>query len=94
MVKANTNQQGWININWKLHPDVQKLGPREIETEIWNATAKAGTLIVPGSWFQPDPLIILPTLFFRINFASLQPEQMPEATKRFGDALRSSFKLD
>ena len=35
------------------------LGPKDIETEIWNATAKAGTLIVPGSWFQPDPTLTL-----------------------------------
>ena len=76
-----------------MHPSAEMLGPKDIETEIWNATAKAGTLIVPGSWFQPDPTLTLFTMFFRINYASLQPELMPEATKRFGDALRESFQL-
>jgi aromatic amino acid aminotransferase I len=84
---------GWVRINWQLHPSAEMLGPKDIETEIWNATAKAGTLIVPGSWFQPDPTLTLSTMFFRINYASLQPELMPEATKRFGDALRESFQL-
>ncbi|KAF2469124.1 PLP-dependent transferase [Lindgomyces ingoldianus] len=83
----------WIKINWLLHPLARQIGQRGVEMQIYDTAIKAGVLVVPGTWFQPDPSIALLDVFFRITYASLTPDVMPEAVERFGEALRSCFEV-
>lgn len=77
-----------------MHPRSQSHGPRAIEQELYERTIQNGALVVPGSWFQADATAVLPNMYFRTTFASLPCEQMTEAIRRFGVAIRLSFGLD
>ena len=65
----------------------------EIEEEIFNSCISRGVLVARGSWFRTEQDKPLKELFFRATFASASAENMNEAIRRFGHAVRESFGL-
>lgn len=50
---------------------------------------------MPGSWFLPDEGNSgMSEVFFRITYAAASVEDMREAVRRFGMALREVFRLE
>ncbi|KAL4803477.1 pyridoxal phosphate-dependent transferase [Aspergillus unguis] len=83
----------WIEIDWKKHPEVASGKTRDsIEDALFHAAIGNGVLISRGSWFKASGLSE-DKMFFRATFASASEENITEAIKRFGDALRAEFKL-
>ncbi|KKK19848.1 hypothetical protein ARAM_005446 [Aspergillus rambellii] len=83
----------WIQINWEKHPGLSSGKTREaIEEEVFHAAVKNGVLVSRGSWFKAKGLDEN-KMFFRTTFAAASSENITEAIKRFGDALRTEFGL-
>lgn len=82
----------WLRVR---HPDVgrRQRSAADVEEEIFRLCIDKGVLVARGSWFaaeldkdkQPGE-----DLFFRATFAAAAPEQMREAIRRFGEAVRAS----
>ncbi|KAI4205622.1 MAG: hypothetical protein LQ346_001406 [Caloplaca aetnensis] len=84
----------WIKVHWKKHPWVHEgKGVLEIEDKIWRAGCDKGVLSAKGSWSraEADPG---DDMFFRTTFATAGAEDMTEAIRRFGEALRAEFGLE
>jgi len=86
----------WIEVEWTRHPlaaKVQKgeMSMEELEDRIWLRVIEEGTLLIKGSWFQADRGKQLDKMFFRGTFAAAKSEQITEAVRRVGSALRSEF---
>ncbi|KAI9376057.1 pyridoxal phosphate-dependent transferase [Aspergillus egyptiacus] len=83
----------WIEIDWKKHPEVASGKTRDsIEETLFHASVDNGVLVSRGSWFKAAGRSE-DKMFFRATFASASEENITEAIKRFGDALRVEFKL-
>ncbi|PKY01582.1 amino acid aminotransferase [Aspergillus campestris IBT 28561] len=83
----------WIQIDWQKHPGLASGKTREaIEQEIFQAAVDNGVLVSRGSWFTASGLRE-ESMFFRATFAAASAENIEEAIKRFGDALRIQFGL-
>lgn len=65
----------------------------EIEEEIFMAAVDQGALVMPGSWFYAEKDVRHDTLFFRATYAAAPFDQIHEAIRRFGVAVRLSFAL-
>lgn len=52
-----------------------------------------GVLVARGSWFKADSKRPEEKMFFRATFAAAGVDQIAEAIKRFGTALRVQFGL-
>lgn len=50
-------------------------------------------LVARGSWFAAERDKSPEDLFFRATFAAAAPEPMREAIRRFGEAVRASYRL-
>lgn len=83
----------WLEIDYKQHPawkDSSKT-KLQIEEEIFLKCVEHKVLLMKGSWFcaeqerQPD------NMFLRATYAAAAFDQIHEAVKRFGDAVRDSF---
>ncbi|TGZ85070.1 aromatic amino acid aminotransferas-like protein [Ascodesmis nigricans] len=85
----------WIKLEAEKHPMFGKKSVKEIEDEILETAVQEGVLVVPGSYFKSEARKPLEAreLYVRANFASAEFEQMTEATRRLGVALRKSFGL-
>ena len=66
----------------------------EIEDEIFHAAIGRGTLTSKGSWFRAETGNPGDAMFFRTTFAFAPSDQVAEAVKRFGAALRAVFHLE
>lgn len=86
-------QQQWLKVDYNSHPDAGKRGIPEIEQEIFDLCIEKGVLVVPGSWFAAEHEKPPTELFFRATFAAATPEKMREAIRRFGDAVRQSYRI-
>lgn len=84
----------WIKIEWQKHPMAASKTMLEIEDEIFHAAINGGTLTSKGSWFRADTRDPGNDMYFRTTFAAVPGEQITEAIKRFGDALRTVFNLE
>ena len=84
----------WIKIDWQRHPAKDSKPMLEVEDEIFHAAIAGGTLTSRGSWFRAESGNPGNDLFFRTTFAAAPNDQVAEAIKRFGDALRGVFRLD
>ncbi|KAL4791530.1 pyridoxal phosphate-dependent transferase [Aspergillus venezuelensis] len=83
----------WIQINWKEHPELSSGKTRDsIEEILFHAAVDNGVLVSRGSWFKAAGRSE-DDMFFRATFAAASEENITEAIKRFGDALRAEFKL-
>ena len=84
----------WIKIDSKKHPLKEGKSMVEIEDEIFHAAIERGTLTSKGSWFRAETGDPGDEMFFRTTFAAAPSEQVAEAIKRFGTALRAVFRLE
>ncbi|KAI9784164.1 MAG: Aromatic/aminoadipate aminotransferase 1 [Geoglossum umbratile] len=82
----------WIKVNPAEHPDFGYKGLAAIENEIFQACIERGVLLSLGSWFCAERHAPHKDLFFRATFAAAESEQMGEAIRRFGEALRVIFR--
>lgn len=87
------HMQVWISIDWRKHPGAAVKTAREIENEVFEEAGRCGTLVVPGSWFLPDANDHKPEVFFRMTFAASSPDNLTEAIRRLGLAIRTVFGI-
>ncbi|KAK0729072.1 amino transferase [Apiosordaria backusii] len=83
----------WLHLKHTLHPDSTTKSILDIEEEIFNSCISKGVLIARGSWFRAEQDLPPTGLYFRATFAAATPENMTEAIKRLGVAVRESFRL-
>lgn len=76
-----------------MHPDADTKSVIQLEEEIFLAAVEQGTLVMPGSWFYADQEAEHDTLFFRATYAAAPSDKIEEAIRRFGQAVRGSFRL-
>lgn len=82
-----------MKIDAAEHPSIGERSLLEIEEEIFESCIEKGVLVARGSWFKTESDKPLKDLFFRATFASASAENMDEAIRRFGEAVRESFKM-
>lgn len=83
----------WLQVDYTKHPAYLN-GTKtlhKIEEDIFLACVRHGTLLMKGSWFCADKIEKRHTLFFRATYAAAQFDQIDEAIKRFGNAVRDEF---
>jgi aromatic amino acid aminotransferase I / 2-aminoadipate transaminase len=83
-----------MNLDHEKHPLAQARSILEIEEEIFNSCISKGVLVARGSWFRTEKETEQSGLYFRATFAAATPQNMSEAIRRFGQAVRESFKLE
>lgn len=86
-----TQLQMWLTVDYEQHPKAGKLSISQVEEEIFNSCIDSGVLVARGSWFLTEREKPLPGLCFRVTYASASSENMSEAIRRFGQAVRDSF---
>lgn len=84
----------WIKIDWTKHPEHGTKSIVEVEDDIFNAAIEKGALTSKGSWFRAEQGDPGEEIFFRTTFAAASNEDVQEAIKRFGEALRTAFGLE
>ncbi|RAH48562.1 aminotransferase-like domain-containing protein [Aspergillus brunneoviolaceus CBS 621.78] len=83
----------WIGIDWQKHPGLAAGKTRnQIEEEIFLAAIDNEVLVSRGSWFMATE-VGEGKMFFRATFAAASFENIDEAIRRFGNALRVQFGL-
>jgi aromatic amino acid aminotransferase I len=82
-----------MRIEWQKHPHASTKSILELEEEIFMSSIDHGALVMRGSWFYANKDDEHDTLFFRATYAAAPFEQIQEAIRRFGEALRASFGL-
>ncbi|KAK4129527.1 PLP-dependent transferase [Parathielavia appendiculata] len=96
LVTWNTPQAGmfhWLKVNHELHPHASTKSILEMEEEIFNSCISRGVLVARGSWFRAEQDRPPPGLYFRATFAAATPENMREAIRRLGEAIRESYQI-
>ncbi|KAK4165813.1 PLP-dependent transferase [Cladorrhinum sp. PSN259] len=83
----------WVNLDHQLHPNASTKSILDVEEEIFNSCIEKGVLVARGSWFRAEQDKQPTGLFFRATFAAATPENMTEAIRRFGEAIRESYGL-
>ncbi|KAL1841118.1 hypothetical protein VTJ49DRAFT_7396 [Mycothermus thermophilus] len=83
----------WLKVRHELHPDATSKSILEIEEEIFNRCIAKGVLVARGAWFRADQDKPPSGLYFRTTFAAATPDNMREAIRRLGEAIRESFHL-
>jgi aromatic amino acid aminotransferase I len=83
----------WIRIAYKQHPEWPRKSISEIEDEIFHAGIERGVLTTKGSFFWAEGRGA-EDVFFRTTFAAASSENITEAIRRFGEALRAVFRLE
>jgi aromatic amino acid aminotransferase I / 2-aminoadipate transaminase len=83
----------WLRLDHTKHPRYPQKSLEEIEEEIFHAIIQQKTLLMKGSWFRPAREKKLQGIFFRATYAAAPFDQIQEAIKRFGKAVRGAFEL-
>lgn len=87
----------WVKVDWLKHPQADKMPMRELEDQIWHKGIDKGSLVIKGSMFRADQGRSGggkdEGMFFRMTYASAKEQDMWEAMRRFGEALREEFGL-
>ncbi|KAH6853679.1 pyridoxal phosphate-dependent transferase [Chaetomium sp. MPI-CAGE-AT-0009] len=83
----------WLKVNYELHPRAATKSIMDIEEEIFNSCISKGVLVARGSWFRAEQDAPPSGLYFRATFAAATPENMREAIRRLGEAIRESYQL-
>ncbi|TPX08929.1 uncharacterized protein E0L32_009633 [Thyridium curvatum] len=83
----------WLKVDHTQHPDAGSKSIVEIEEDIFDRCIDKGVLVARGSWFVAEHGRPPTNLFFRATYAAAQPDKMTEAIRRFGKAVRESFRL-
>ena len=84
----------WIKIDWSKHAGYGTKSMLEVEDEIFHAVIEKGALTSKGSWFRADQNNPGNDIFFRTTFAASSDENVREAIRRLGEALRDVFGLE
>ncbi|KAK3695067.1 pyridoxal phosphate-dependent transferase [Podospora appendiculata] len=84
----------WLKVDHSLHPDAATRSILEIEEDIFNLCIDKGVLVGRGSWFRAEKDTAPTEMFFRATFAAATPENMTEAIRRFGLAIRESYRME
>ncbi|KAK9465911.1 pyridoxal phosphate-dependent transferase [Lipomyces arxii] len=80
----------WIKVDHTKHPHHHR-GISAIEVELFHASIANKVLILPGAWFKVAEADAT-GVYFRATFASVSPENMMTAIKRFGEVLNCAFR--
>ncbi|OKL57085.1 hypothetical protein UA08_07574 [Talaromyces atroroseus] len=82
----------WIEIDWKAHP-LYKAGADHgtIQRAIFASAVQQKVFLTQGSFFWCDSSAPESRMFFRATYASASQENLTEAARRFGVALRNEF---
>lgn len=91
--RVSDTEQQWLTVDHTKHPDAGTKSIYEIEEEIFNSCIGRGVLVARGSWFRAEQDKPLSGLYFRTTFAAATPENMTEAIRRLGEAIRESYRL-
>ena len=83
----------WLEIDYEKHPRYPQMSIDEIEDEIFLRNVDHGTLLMKGSWFMAEDVSEKDKMFFRATYAAAPFDQIEEAIKRFGNAVRDSFGI-
>lgn len=83
----------WMEIDYTKHPKYPEMSMDEIEDEIFLKNVDYGTLLMKGSFFNAEEEKEKTQMFFRATYAAAKFDQIDEAIKRFGDAVRDSFGM-
>lgn len=95
----------WVKVDASKNPnyDTPKFhkDPSEVEEHLYDEGIANGILMIPGHWFviEDERKSVKVSrdgrkdMFFRGTFASVKPEALDTGLKRFGEVLRSDFKL-
>ncbi|EFX02649.1 aromatic aminotransferase [Grosmannia clavigera kw1407] len=83
----------WLKVDHTQHPDHGRRDALELEDEIFKLCIDKGVLVARGSWFSAEPDKPQTGLFFRTTFAAAPPDAIVEAIRRFGEAVKRSFRL-
>ncbi|KAH8880687.1 PLP-dependent transferase [Thozetella sp. PMI_491] len=83
----------WLHVDPSRHPDAGRKTLLEIEEEIFDLCIEKGALVARGSWFVAEEGRGPSDIFFRATYAAATPENMTEAIRRFGEAVRESYRL-
>ena len=85
----------WMEIDYTKHPAYPEgKSMDEIEDEIFLRNVDYGTLLMKGSWFYAEQdAVEKEKMFFRATYAAAPFEQIDEAIRRFGEAVRECFGL-
>ncbi|KAF7519277.1 hypothetical protein PCG10_010139 [Penicillium crustosum] len=83
----------WLEVDWTKHPDAKIKSARQIEEEIWLKAISNGALVACGSWFSATEDSTCNEVFYRTTFAAAPLEQIEQAVMRFGEALKTCFRL-
>ncbi|KAG5988747.1 hypothetical protein E4U43_004636 [Claviceps pusilla] len=84
----------WLKVDYSKHPQSGVKTLEEVEQEIFDSCIDGGVLVARGSWFLAEKEKPMPGLFFRATYAAASAENMNEAIRRFGQAVRASFGLN
>lgn len=88
----------WVHVNIKAHPRYTKSNLKELMEELWNflASGEFQVLSCPGWLFAPTHDIAegISQEFFRLSFAAISADEVREASRRFGAAIRVFFLDD
>lgn len=79
-------------MDWQKYPGAGLKPILDIEEEIWHDAIAEGTLMARGSWFNATKEKPINEIFFRTTFAAAPLDKVEEAIRRFGDAVRKSFR--
>lgn len=86
--------QLWLKVDYSKHPQSGVKTLEDVEQEIFDSCIDGGVLVARGSWFLAEKEKPMPGLFFRATYAAASAENMNEAIRRFGQAVRASFGLN
>jgi len=88
----------WVHVNITSHPRYTKSNLKELMEELWNflASGEYQVLSCPGWLFAPTHDIAegISQEFFRLSFAAISADEVKEASKRFGAAMKVFFLDD
>lgn len=82
-----------MKVDHTLHPHASAKSIMEIEEEIFNSCIAKGVLVARGSWFRAEHDKPPSGLYLRATFAAATPENMTEAIRRLGEAIRESYHI-
>ncbi|KAH6634321.1 pyridoxal phosphate-dependent transferase [Chaetomium sp. MPI-SDFR-AT-0129] len=83
----------WLKVNHTIHPHASDKTMLDIEEEMFNSCIARGVLVARGSWFRAEQDVAPSGLYLRATFTAATPENMREAIRRLGAAIRESFQL-
>ncbi len=83
----------WLEIDYTKHPAYPSKSMDEIEDDIFMKNVDHGTLLMKGSWFYAEEDVEKHKMFFRATYAAAKFDQIEEAIRRFGAAVRECFEM-